>query len=157
MTKIKHITDDVFTNVIRSEAYKEFITVDDDEKIDGLKKLYVELIEDNLLGLEEIAGVEELIIQMRCKINAESCDVKLSIVKGYIYARVPFFKPGKKLKDIRVVVGNTTEYGDNITKLSKNKTFILNSRVLLLKAMGQEILKSKFIKKLKSLSIVDSK
>lgn len=85
-----------------------------------------------------LSKLEETITQLRCKEVAKK-DFKLSQVRGYIYARTPFFRSGKDIKDIRVVVGKTSEFGDDLDSLFTNKLFVIQAKERLQTAMTNEI------------------
>ena len=50
-------------------------------------------------------------------------DIKLSIVKNYIYARCPFFRRDKSAKDVRIIVDNLEFWTANI-KSKKNESIV---------------------------------
>ena len=69
---------------------------------------------------EDIALMETIIMQMRSRDNIVYDDIKLYIVREYIYARIPFYRTDKDSKDIRILVGMVEKYGDDIPTLSGN-------------------------------------
>jgi hypothetical protein len=82
--------------------------------------------------------MEEIIMQMRSKETIE--DIKLSLVRDYIYARCPFFRRGKISKDIRVIVDKSEFWKfKNVDDLLKNKDFVERAISKLTKAMDNEI------------------
>jgi len=94
------------------------------EELNGLIQRYKELYSEHQDGLNELAKIEELILQMSSRRDLDP--VKYSTVKGLIYARTPFYRIGYKIKDIRVIVkeceGMTKE-----TLLSKSKKKLAES------------------------------
>ena len=66
-------------------------------------------------------------------------DIKLSIVREYIYARALFYRRGKDVKDIRVVAGKTEIYGTNVEELYDNKVFMEVAKSKLLETMDRDI------------------
>jgi hypothetical protein len=88
--------------------------------------------------VEKLATMEEIIMQLRTKENIE--EVKLSIVRDYLYARCSFFRRGKTSKDIRVIV-DKTEFWEvkNVDDLLNNKEFMDKAIGKLTKAMDSEI------------------
>ena len=68
---------------------------------------------------DTVSLLEETILQLRAKENIK--EIKLSIVRGdYIYARSPFFRKGSSTKDVRVIVGNTKNQGNDLNRLEKD-------------------------------------
>jgi hypothetical protein len=62
--------------------------------------------------------------------------------RNYIYARSLFFRRGKEINDIRVVVGTVDIWGDKIDELINDVDFRQNCKVELLKSMEKEIQKN---------------
>jgi hypothetical protein len=86
----------------------------------------------------KLAKVEEIIMQLRSKENIG--EIKLSMVREYIYARCPFYRIGKSSKDIRVIV-DKDEFWPNQTveQLQNNKQFMVKAEEKLKKSMDIEI------------------
>jgi hypothetical protein len=80
-------------------------------------------------------------MQIRAKesIMTGPSDVKLSLVREYLYARYPFYRKGMLTKDIRVIVDKSEFWGDNLNVLLKNKEFMTKATDKLSKAMDEEI------------------
>jgi hypothetical protein len=106
-----------------------------------LKEKYKWIAEEFVADLSELAGIEEIIIQMRCKqvINSE---LRLSLSRNYIYARSLFYRRGNQINDIRVIVGLTEDFGDNISELINDQIFRDVATSKLLGAMDKEIEKN---------------
>ena len=66
--------------------------------------------------------LEELIMLHRSKNNIT--DIKISLVREYIYVRMNCYRPDIKTKDLRVIVGTTYQYGDNVEELFANENFM---------------------------------
>ena len=133
--------DNMFGNIISSKGYDNFLDNPEDLARPDLircKNLYKSIIEQNTSSLEFLAKLEETIIQIRCQERVFN-DIKLSEVRGYIYARAPFYKLGSKKKDIRVVVGKTIDHGEDLNVLLKDVQFIKNARKKLVGQMSLEI------------------
>jgi hypothetical protein len=119
----------LFVNISKKSKSETFIkkfSYEDDE-INNLIKRYESLIETHKNGLEELAHIEQLIMQISSR--KDLSPIKYSTVKGLIYARTPFYRFGYKIKDIRVIVGTVEECG-KMTKeelLSKSKEKLVHS------------------------------
>jgi hypothetical protein len=140
MPKTTRLTDGVFADIVSNESFDKFLQQNDtnDENLNRCKEIYTRIVEKNREDLETLAKLEEIITQLRCRESAKK-DFKLSEVRGYIYARSPFFRRGKNLKDIRVVVGKTSVYGNNMEALYHNKKFIQEAKSKLTIAISAEI------------------
>jgi hypothetical protein len=140
MSKSTNLTSSVFGDIVGNQTYDKFLQQDDsnDEYLARCKELYARIVEKNRGDLETLAKLEETITQIRCK-EAAKKDFKLSQVRGYIYARTPFFRKGKDIKDIRVVIGKTSTYGTDLNPLYHNKELMLEAKSKLLIAITTEI------------------
>ena len=90
-------------------------------------------------NFEKLAKLEGVIMQLRAKeLIAE--EVKLSLVRDeYIYARTIFYHEDRETKDIRIIVGKTEFYGNDLDKLSRDETFMTLAKEKLAKAIDKEI------------------
>ena len=88
------------------------------EELNKLIKKYKELYDKHQDGLNELANIEQLILQMSSR--RDLSPIKYSTVKGLIYARTPFYRIGYKIKDIRVIVDDV-EYSPSILKAIESK------------------------------------
>jgi hypothetical protein len=89
---------------------------------------------------EQLATLEEIIMQMRIRENLE--DIKLSQVREYIYARTPFYRKDKKSKDVRVIVNKVEFYPEsdgNLEILFSDVVFMEKAKYKLVQAMDSEI------------------
>jgi hypothetical protein len=145
MGRFNKTIDGVFTDIVevgQIPSYDKFVNYGNDMKQSKeLKKFtteYKNLVKVFGPTVEKLATLEEIIMQMRSKESVE--DVKLSLVRDYLYARCSFFRRGKLSKDIRVIVDKSEfwEY-TNIDELSKNKEFMDKAIGKLTKAMDSEI------------------
>jgi hypothetical protein len=89
-------------------------------------------------GFETLAKLEEIIMQLRSKETIMD-ELKLSLVREYIYARALFYREGKGTKDIRVIVGKTDVHGEDIELLGNTVEFMELAKGKLLNAMDLEI------------------
>jgi hypothetical protein len=88
--------------------------------------------------VEKLATMEEIIMQMRSKENID--EIRLSIVRDYLYARCSFFRRGKLSKDIRVIVDKAEFWEEKtVDELLLNKEFMDKATSKLTKAMEGEI------------------
>lgn len=98
-------------------------------------ELYKELLEKTKPHIDFIAKLEEVMTQIRCQEFAFN-EIKLSEVRGYIYARAPFYILGSNKKDIRVTVGKTDEYGSDLNVLLSNDHFVKEAKKKLVGQMA---------------------
>jgi hypothetical protein len=145
MGRFNATIDGVFTDLVevgQIPSYEKFVNYGNDLKPSKeLKKFTTEY--KNLTKVfgptvEKLATLEEIIMQMRSKENIE--DLKLSLVREYVYARSPFFRRGKSSKDIRVIVDKCEFWEfNNVDDLLNNKDFMDKAIIKLTKAMDSEI------------------
>lgn len=145
MGRFNATIDGVFTDLVevgQIPSYEKFINNGNDIKPSkDLKKFtteYKNLVKMFGPTIEKLATMEEIIMQLRAKESVE--DVKLSLVRDYVYARTPFFRRGKTSKDIRVIV-DKEEFWEftNVDDLVNNKDFMDKAIGKLTKAMDSEI------------------
>jgi hypothetical protein len=148
------LTDGVFAPMIGSNDPQNFLLLDEELGIKSspeLKKctdLYEKLLIKNKEDLETLAKLEDTITKIRCKEVAKK-EFKLSQTRGYIYARTPFFRNGKDIKDIRVIVGKKVDWkqsignygsaGEYIDTLFGDKKFVILAKEKLQAAMTEQI------------------
>lgn len=150
MPKTNKVTERVFTDISKT-SIEDFLNVDEEMGLPissthaAMKKVYNALSKEAefIEVLENIADVEEIIVQLRCKqvINSE---LRLSLSRNYIYARSTFYRRGREINDIRVVVGLTDDWGDDINELITRPTFRGLATDKLKEAMDREIEKNLF-------------
>ena len=148
MGRVNKFTEGVFTDIVGNQttvpAYDKFLNVQNDLKKPSaeLKKLttqYKKLVTSTKTSLENLAKLEDVIMQMRTRDNLNPKDIKLNIVREYIYARVPFHRNDKESNDIRVIVGLTEFNGDNVPSLESNTEFMEKAKSKLADAMTEII------------------
>lgn len=145
MGRFNQTIDGVFTDLVevgQIPSYDKFVNYGNDIKPSkDLKKFtteYKNLVKVFGPTVEKLATLEEIIMQMRAKETVE--DVKLSIVRDYLYARCSFFRRGKLSKDIRVIVDKAEFWeAKTIEDLANNKDFMDKAISKLTKAMETEI------------------
>lgn len=158
MPRLQKVTEKVFAELAETPqkkgAYDTFLEIDkilglpEDELVQEFKGIYKEIVDEQKQYIANLAAIEEIIIQIRCKrvINEE---IRLSLSRNYIYARSIFFRRGNQINDIRVVVGTTDEYGDNLKSLMNNQVFLSKCVLKLQEAMNKVI--NKNVEQLKTL------
>jgi hypothetical protein len=147
MGRVNKLTDGVFVDIVGTakeiNLYTEFLNnIDSKSKnLKSLRKEYDALTGQNKNLFEKLAKLEEVIMQIRAKelIMSGPSEVKLSLVREYLYARYPFYRKGMLTKDIRVIVDKSEFWGDNLNVLLKNKEFMSKATDKLSKAMDEEI------------------
>jgi hypothetical protein len=123
----------VFTEIVETEKKKslfnQFITdVSSDENgqtVNQLLSRYKKLISNYENVFKELALIEESILQIKTRDSVR--DIKLYMVRDYIYARTNFFRLGNDFKDIRIIVDKINNYGiteDNLSSLLENEKFM---------------------------------
>lgn len=148
MGRVNKTIEGVFTNIVGTSSeistYNQFINQGEDlnvsKELQDLTDTYVKLVNDHKNTFEQLASLEEIIMQMRIKENLD--DIKLSLVREYIYARTPFYRKDKKAKDVRVIVDKIEfhpEVGTNIEILIGNEDFMARAKEKLVTAMDTEI------------------
>lgn len=127
---------------------ESLLTYDPPEDIQSPDELYCMTLFQKVLskhreGLEILSRVEEVILQHRCMTDLEK-NVKLYLMKNdeYIYSRTTFYRIGKRVSDIRVFIGRTTDYGKDLNYLINNTTFLKSCHTKIRVAMELEIEKN---------------
>lgn len=160
MARNNRLIEMVFANVVGTEdkvsLYDKFASTDSVLKIEETKdlkeakNLYSKIINKHKVVLEELAKLEEAIVQLRCREQVLE-EFKLSKVREYIYARALFYRPGREVKDIRVIAGRTDVYGEDVNDWYNNGDLMNIAKAKLSEAMDAEIEDNKFfIKNLKT-------
>lgn len=145
MGRFNQTIDGVFVDIVGDSTeishYDKFLNYGKDlrstKELQFYTKEYQKLIEINKVGFWKLAKLEEIIMQLRSKENVD--DVKLSLVREYIYARCPFYRKDKASKDIRVIIDKSDEVGTDLNKLYKNEEFMNRAIEKLRLAMVSEI------------------
>lgn len=160
MGRVNKFTSGVFTHIVGDEnelpLYDQFMriqTILDNrptKKLDGYLKMYTSKIKQNKPLFDELAMIESVIMQLRSRENLKIDDIKLNVVREYIYARIPFHRNDKEGKDIRVIVGLTEVHGTDPQNLYGNKSLLEIAKEKLTLAMDGHIQEN--IDKLKTLT-----
>jgi len=145
MGRFNKSTEGVFTDIVgdstQISSYDAFVnygtTLSNSKELKKFIKQYNDLITANKNTFMVLSKLEEIIMQMRSMENIN--DIKLSLVREYIYARCPFYRKGKLSKDIRVIVDKSEFYEDSVDELPKNKAFMDKATEKLRKAMLIEV------------------
>lgn len=108
-----------------------------------LIKIYKDTYDEVTSKIEKLARIEELILQQRC-MNEDNINIKLSILRDYVYARCPFYRRDKSTKDIRVIVSRIDlvngNYNPSIKTMYEDENFIAKAKAKLIDAMRDEFL-----------------
>ena len=132
-------TQGVMINV--KDDVNRFIGEDGDKPI---FKLYTDVYSAIKYHIEQMAYLEELILQQKCLgTNPDNLKVKLSFLREYVYARCPFYRKDKSTKDIRIIVSridliDPTNPNPSIEDLEKDVAFMRRAKVKLIEAMVDE-------------------
>jgi hypothetical protein len=147
MGRINKTIEGVFVDIVGNSSklsgYNQFLNQGTNTPSRELSKLtsnYKSLITKHKEVFEQLASLEEVIMQLRIRENLH--DIKLSQVREYIYARTPFYRKDKVSKDIRVIVDNMEfhpEGEENLDNLLGNEDFVDKARYKLAQAMDNEI------------------
>lgn len=149
MGRVNKLTEGVFTELVGTSTqiskYDEFINNIGNKPSKDLKSLkttYVGMI-NNLKGsIAKMALLEETILQIRSRdeiMTGSADEVKLSLVREYLYARYPFYRKGMTTKDIRVIVDKSEFWGEDTNILIKNEDFMKRAKDKLVSAMNDII------------------
>jgi len=144
MARENKLTEGVFTGIVgtreRISSYDSFLNTMDSKSPETKRwvKKYRDHINKNKQKFQNLAKLEEVIMQLKSKESVLE-NIKLSLVREYIYARALFYREGKGTKDIRVIVEKTDIVGDNLSLLVKTPSFIEKAKEKLEAAMDKEI------------------
>ena len=140
---IEGVFIDIVGNSSKLSGYDQFLNQGTDKSSRELNKLtndYKSLIVENKEIFEQLASLEEVIMQLRIRENLD--DIKLSQVREYVYARTPFYRKDKVAKDVRVIVDKIEfhpEGEENLDNLFGKKSFMDKAKYKLAQAMDNEI------------------
>lgn len=145
MPRENKLTEGVFTGIVGTrerissyDLFLETMTKKNSPELSKWSKKYRDHINKNKVKFQNLAKLEEVIMQLRSKETLLE-NIKLSLVREYIYARALFYREGKGTKDIRVIVDKTDIYGEDLNSLLKNKEFMSKAVTKLQTAMDKEI------------------
>lgn len=132
MGRINKTIDGAFIDIVGTEnklsLYHQFLN--QGAKKNASKRLtkvtdkYKSLISKNEILFENLATLEETIIQMRI---LEEMEIKLSRVKDYIYARCSFYRRDKQSNTINVLIKSVDlipNFNGDISTLLEDKSFM---------------------------------
>jgi hypothetical protein len=147
MGRINKTIDGVFVDIVgdnsKLSGYDQFLNQGGNKPSRELNELtndYKSLITKHREVFEQLASLEEIIMQLRIRENLG--DIKLSQVREYVYARTPFYRKDKVTKDVRVIVDKMEFYpegGSDINILLGNEDFVERAKYRLAQAMDNEI------------------
>ena len=145
MPRENKLTEGVFTGIVGTrerissyDLFLETMTKKNSPELSKWSKKYRDHINKNKVKFQNLAKLEEVIMQLRSKETLLE-NIKLSLVREYIYARALFYREGKGTKDIRVIVDKTDIYGEDLNVLLKDKEFMSKAVTKLQAAMDKEI------------------
>ena len=145
MPRENKLTEGVFTGIVGTrerissyDLFLETMTKKNSPELSKWSKKYRDHINKNKVRFQNLAKLEEVIMQLRSKETLLE-NIKLSLVREYIYARALFYREGKGTKDIRVIVGKTDVHGEDIELLGNTVEFMELAKGKLLNAMDLEI------------------
>lgn len=148
MPRNNKVTERVFANIAetggRKGSYDKFLAIDQELGLQEsplliqLKERYNEIAKDCVDDIKLLAALEEIITQIRAKQVIDS-KLRLSLSRDYIYARSSFCRKDKQINDIRVVVGKTSEFGDDLNTLLNDQSFRMICKSKLEEAMDKEV------------------
>ena len=149
MGRVNKNIEGVFIGIVGTSSeisgYHQFINqgegLNTTDELNALTKEYSTLVTENEGTFEKLTALEEIIMQKRIRENLS--DIKLTLVRDYIYARTPFYRKDKKAKDVRVIVDKVEfqpEVQDSgVEKLLGNIEFMAKAKEKLAAAMDNEI------------------
>ena len=147
MGRVNKTIGGVFVDIVGSASriskYDEFINsgknLKSSKSLKAITADYKKLIDAQKDQYRVLADLEQLILQKRVRENLNPKDIKLSVLREYIYARISFYRTNTSTKDIRVLVGFSDAYGKTLKDISKNKIFQEHAAIKLQEAMDFEI------------------
>lgn len=145
MGRVNKSTEGVFTSIVGSSSerssYSQFISfgdeVNNNEDLREFLRLYNDTVSKHKMDFQMLADLEVIIMQLRAMTNID--DIKLSLVREYIYARCSFFRNDRVSKDIRVIVDNKEFWRSDLMNLIGNTEFMEKAKLKLLSAMTKEV------------------
>jgi hypothetical protein len=144
MGRVNKTIEGVFVDIVGSSStissYDKFMGNGIKNPSKNLKMFeteYNKTITKEKTTFEKLAKMEEIIMQLRAKENISN--IKIHLVREYLYARCSFYRSGLQSKDIRVIVDNVEFWNSDIKSLMSNKTFMDKAKEKLISAMEKEI------------------
>jgi len=147
MSRTNKTISGVFVNIVGNSnefpTYDRFIKEGDNMSSSHVLKNYTKKYNDIVIQHEEtlhtLANLEEIILQMRVMENLNVSQIKLSVTRGYIYARCPFYRREQVANNITSIVGLTDIYGDNMDILMDDPEFMNKTLSKLKQTMKEDI------------------
>jgi len=147
MSRTNKTISGVFVNIVGNSnefpTYDRFIKEGDNMSSSHVLKNYTKKYNDIVIQHEEtlhtLANLEEIILQMRVMENLNVSQIKLSVTRGYIYARCPFYRREHVANNITSIVGLTDIYGDNMDILMDDPEFMNKTLSKLKQTMKEDI------------------
>lgn len=149
MGRVNKFTTGVFTDIVGNQKemplFEQFMRIQTtldkrpSKKLNDLLKKYNAKVIANKPVFTELANLEDVIMRIRSRENLNISDIKLNVVREYIYARVPFHRKDTDAKDIRVIVGLVADWGGDIKDLLNHDAFMQLSKDKVIAAMDKMI------------------
>lgn len=162
---IELVFNDIIANQDKISSIEKFLSTDDalniieTEILKQFKDSYKKIVDDISDSIDKLARLEELIVQLRCIAMVHE-EIKFSQVREYIYARTLFYRSGKEIKDIRVLIGRLDDFDEPYEDLIQDPDFVILAEGKLQEAMYKEINQlmkiSNIVENLQEESLVDS-
>jgi hypothetical protein len=138
-------TNGVFIDLIGSDtnvpSYDVFLnignTTTNNKNLNKFTNEYKEMVTKNKSTIVRMAKLEEIIMQIRS--IDDMSEIKLSMVRNYIYARAPFYRMGKVSKDIRIIVDKVDFWSTDLKRLRENEIFMNKAKSKLIDTMTEEV------------------
>ena len=127
------------------EKLKTFTFNDNTENVEYINQ-YNDCIQSLNVDLQYLGNLETLILQINAsKFTTDDIILFTTKVKlnTYINARVGFYRPNTQSDTIRIVVGNSTNIGEDIILIKSNQKLMKTVHQSLSEKMNQEIKKTK--------------
>lgn len=127
------------------EKLKTFTFNDNTENVEYINQ-YNDCIQSLNVDLQYLGNLEILILQINAsKFTTDDIILFTTKVKlnTYINARVGFYRPNTQSDTIRIVVGNSTNIGEDIILIKSNQELMNTVHQSLSEKMNQEIKKTK--------------
>lgn len=127
------------------EKLKTFTFNDNTENVEYINQ-YNDCIQSLNVDLQYLGNLETLILQINAsKFTTDDIILFTTKVKlnTYINARVGFYRPNTQSDTIRIVVGNSTNIGEDIILIKSNQELMKTVHQSLSEKMNQEIKKTK--------------
>lgn len=144
MGRVNKTIEGVFVDIVgdaeKVSTYDVFINLEtkkSNKELKGFVNEYKKVIDANKANFEKLAHLEEIIMQIRSRENID--DIKLSVVRDYIYARCPFYRKEKSSKDIRIIVDHLDLWKDRMSEIENSPELMERAKIKLTKVMDQEI------------------